>query len=58
MLNSLNHLFYFPAVYLMDSNTQVAHAFDFDLESGNISNQRELFNLRGGKEVQDGMVIE
>jgi hypothetical protein len=46
------------AVYLNDSVAQMIYAFDFDLESGNISNQRVLVDFRATGGEPDGMIIE
>lgn len=46
------------AVYLNDSVGGKITALDFDLISGNISNQRTLVSFQGTKGEPDGMVLE
>lgn len=45
-------------VYFHDSVAMVVYAFDFDLESGNISNKRLLIDRRDSFGEPDGMVVE
>jgi len=45
-------------VYLNDSVGQKMYAFDFDLESGSISNKRLLVDMKGTTREPDGLVIE
>jgi sugar lactone lactonase YvrE len=45
-------------VYFHDSVAMVVYAFDFDLETGNISNKRLLIDRRDSFGEPDGMVVE
>jgi sugar lactone lactonase YvrE len=45
-------------VYLNDSVGQKSFAFDFDLDTGNISNRRLLVDMRGTGGEPDGLVVE
>jgi len=45
-------------MYYNDSVAQVTYAYDFDLESGNISNKRVFIDRRGTFGEQDGMVAD
>jgi len=45
-------------VYINDSLGMVVYAFDFDLESGSISNKRVLVDRRAEGGEPDGAVIE
>lgn len=45
-------------VYLNDSMGMKITALDFDLETGNVSNQRTLVNFRATKAEPDGLVTE
>ncbi len=45
-------------VYLNDSVGQQSYAFDFDLDTGNISNRRLLVDMRGTGGEPDGLVVE
>ena len=45
-------------MYINDSVGMKIFAFDFDLETGNISNQRLLVDRRNSGGEPDGMVIE
>lgn len=45
-------------MYVNDSVGQKITAFDFDLESGALSNQRTLVDFQGTTSEPDGMVIE
>lgn len=46
------------AVYLNDSVAMMIYAFDFDLETGNISHRRVLVDFRATGGEPDGMIIE
>ncbi|XP_071444120.1 regucalcin-like, partial [Hetaerina americana] len=48
------------SMYYIDSPTCTIEVFDFDLENGNISNRRDLYNLNKDnlKGVPDGMTID
>jgi len=43
---------------LNDSEGQKSYAFDFDLETGNISNKKLIVDFRGTSEEPDGLVVE
>ncbi len=45
-------------VYLNDSVGQKSYAFDFDLETGSISIQRLIVDMRGTGGEPDGLVVE
>jgi sugar lactone lactonase YvrE len=45
-------------VYMNDSVGQKSYAFDFDLDTGNISNRRLLVDMRGTGGEPDGLVVE
>lgn len=45
-------------VYINDSVGMVVYAFDFDLESGSLSNKRVLVDRPGESGEPDGMVVE
>lgn len=45
-------------VYLNDSMGQKSYAFDFDLETGTLSNQRVLVDMTGTDGEPDGLVVE
>ena len=45
-------------VYLNDSVGQKCFAFDFDLETGSISNRRLQVDMSGTKGEPDGLVVE
>lgn len=45
-------------VYFNDSVAMVVHAYDFDLETGAISNKRLLIDRRTTYGEPDGMVVE
>lgn len=45
-------------VYLNDSVGQKSFAFDFDLETGSISNRRLIVDMRGTSGEPDGLVVE
>lgn len=45
-------------VYFHDSVAMLVYAFDFDLETGNISNKRILIDRRTSFGEPDGMVVE
>jgi sugar lactone lactonase YvrE len=45
-------------VYLDDSMGQKTYAYDFDLETGGISNKRVLIDFSGTCGEPDGMVID
>jgi sugar lactone lactonase YvrE len=45
-------------VYFNDSVAMMVFAFDFDLESGSISNKRLLVDRRSSYGEPDGMVVE
>lgn len=46
------------AVYFNDSVSMKVYAYDFDLESGNISNKHLLIDRRDSYGEPDGMVVE
>jgi sugar lactone lactonase YvrE len=46
------------AVYFNDSVGRVIHAYDFDLETGSISNKRLLVDRRDSYGEPDGMIVE
>lgn len=46
------------AVYFNDSVAMLVWAYDFDLESGSISNKRLLIDRRSSFGEPDGMVVE
>lgn len=45
-------------MYINDSAAMLIYAYDFDLESGSISNKRILVDRRTALGEPDGMVIE
>ncbi len=45
-------------VYMNDSVGQKSYAFNFDLDTGNISNRRLLVDMRGTGGEPDGLVVE
>lgn len=45
-------------MYFHDSVAMVVWAYDFDLDSGNISNKRTLIDRRDSFGEPDGMVVE
>jgi sugar lactone lactonase YvrE len=45
-------------VDMNDSVGQKSYAFDFDLDTGNISNRRLLVDMRGRGGEPDGLVVE
>jgi sugar lactone lactonase YvrE len=45
-------------VYFNDSVAMKVYAYDFDLESGNLSNKRLLIDRRSTYGEPDGMVVE
>ena len=45
-------------VYFNDSVAMMVFAYDFDLESGNITNKRLLIDRRSSFGEPDGMVVE
>jgi sugar lactone lactonase YvrE len=45
-------------VYFNDSVAMMVFAFDFDLESGSISNKRLLVDRRSSYGEPDGMIVE
>lgn len=45
-------------MYVNDSVGSVIYAYDFDLESGGMSNPRVLVDLWGTVAEPDGMVLE
>lgn len=45
-------------VYFNDSVAMVTHAYDFDLETGAISNKRLFVDRRTSYGEPDGMVVE
>jgi sugar lactone lactonase YvrE len=45
-------------VYINDSLGQKMYAYDFDLESGAVSNKRLLTDVRGTVGELDGMILE
>lgn len=44
--------------YLTDSPQQIIYAYDFDLDTGNISNQRTVVNLNHESFYPDGLTID
>jgi sugar lactone lactonase YvrE len=46
------------SVYFNDSVAMLVWAYDFDLESGSISNKRLLIDRRSSFGEPDGMVVE
>lgn len=46
------------SVYFNDSTAFLVWAYDFDLETGNISNRRLLIDRRTSFGEPDGMVVE
>lgn len=48
----------YRVVYFHDSVAMVVYAYDFDLETGNISNKRLLIDRRDSFGEPDGMVVE
>ncbi|XP_068929017.1 regucalcin-like isoform X3 [Petaurus breviceps papuanus] len=51
---SLDHQIF----YHIDSLTYAVHAFDYDLQSGNIANRRLLYKLEEEERMPDGMCID
>lgn len=47
-----------PKVYVNDSVGQRSYAFDFDLETGNISTKRLFADFSGTSGEPDGLVVE
>lgn len=45
-------------MYYADSNRYVIHAFDFDITSGTIENQRDFLRLGGKSGVPDGLTVD
>lgn len=45
-------------MYLNDSASQVIYAYDFDIESGDLSNRRLFYDARGTLDEPDGMVSD
>jgi len=46
------------SVYLNDSMGQKTYSYDFDLETGSISNKKVLIDFTGTTGEPDGMVVE
>lgn len=45
-------------MYLNDSGCQVIYAYDFDAETGDLSNKRLFYETRGTPDLPDGMVAD
>lgn len=45
-------------MYLNDSASQVIYAYDFEIETGNLSNKRVFYDARGTLDEPDGMVSD
>ena len=44
--------------YWVDTTAGILHAFDYDLESGEIDNRREFYNNAGATALPDGMAVD